>query len=302
MVGIGFFAPFPLALMVPFMAGQSLAMGEAFGKGFQYGKRKISSMSNEEFNLLDFRKLSESINTDYKVMIPSLKNSIQASDELQREVFKALGDVIKDIPGEILKFFQDVTTPTNTSGSGNQSSTEHLILASELGTLHQVRSGGGLGQSDGGVTVNEQALEDLGLTAEEIRKYIASLLDPFAGGGVKKQREKEALARQIENRRKQEALQRTADARVKQALIEKQRAREKPALTVKRLAGQSQRLELSKLQTRMRQLALQLIGWKRSLIGPPRKPHLSSTISRGNLEMRTLQIKVERLMANYRFA
>lgn len=108
MVGIGFFAPFPLALMVPFMAGQSLAMGEAFGKGFQYGKRKISSMSNEEFNALDFKGLSESIATDYKVMIPSITKSIEASDELQRAVFKALADVIKSIPTQILDFFGDL--------------------------------------------------------------------------------------------------------------------------------------------------------------------------------------------------
>ncbi len=106
MVGIGFFAPFPLALMIPFMAGQSLAMGEAFGKGFQYGKRKISSMSNEEFNKLNFQQLSESIATDYKVMIPSMEQSIRASDKLQSAVIQEMGDLIKSIPSEILDFFK----------------------------------------------------------------------------------------------------------------------------------------------------------------------------------------------------
>ncbi len=120
MVGIGFFAPFPLALMVPFMAGQSLAMGEAFGKGFQYGKRKISSMSNEEFNALNFQQLSESLATDYRVMIPSLVDSIKASDRLQDAVFKALADVIKDIPSQILDFFGDITGSTTTSTSASQ--------------------------------------------------------------------------------------------------------------------------------------------------------------------------------------
>ncbi len=32
------------------MATQSMVMGDAFGQAFQYGKRKISAMSNEEFN------------------------------------------------------------------------------------------------------------------------------------------------------------------------------------------------------------------------------------------------------------
>ncbi len=126
MVGIGFFAPFPLALMVPFMAGQSLAMGEAFGKGFQYGKRKISSMSNEEFNALDFKGLSESIATDYKVMIPSITKSIEASDELQRAVFRALADVIKEIPGQILDFFGDVSGGGNASTSPSPISEKHI--------------------------------------------------------------------------------------------------------------------------------------------------------------------------------
>ncbi len=116
MVGIGFFAPFPLALMVPFMAGQSLAMGEAFGKGFQYGKRKISSMSNEEFNALNFQQLSESIATDYKSMIPSLKKSIEASDELQRAVFQALGALLLSIPDEIKEFFSNVAGSSESAG------------------------------------------------------------------------------------------------------------------------------------------------------------------------------------------
>ncbi len=99
------------------MAGQSLAMGEAFGKGFQYGKRKISSMSNEDFNKMDFKMLSQSIATDYKDMIPSLEESIKASDRLQTAVFQELGDLIKSIPDEILKFFDTaVGGPTNTSG------------------------------------------------------------------------------------------------------------------------------------------------------------------------------------------
>ncbi len=122
MVGIGFFAPFPLALMIPFMAGQSLAMGEAFGKGFQYGKRKISSMSNEEFNALNFQQLSESIATDYKVMIPSIQKSIQASEQLQRTVLQEMGQLIKTIPSEILNFFGSLVnqpTTTNTSGITN---------------------------------------------------------------------------------------------------------------------------------------------------------------------------------------
>ncbi len=127
------------------MAGQSLAMGEAFGKGFQYGKRKISSMSNEEFNKLNFQLLSESIHTDYKVMIPSLTQSIRDSKVLQDAVFEALADVIKDIPGQILDFFGDVTGGGTRAGLAADTSTATTTSASELGTLTEVRAGSGLG-------------------------------------------------------------------------------------------------------------------------------------------------------------
>ncbi len=129
MTGIGFFAPFPLALMIPFMAGQSLAMGEAFGKGFQYGKRKISSMSNEEFNALDFKGLSESIATDYKDMIPSMERSIRNSDKLQSAVIQEMGDLIKSIPNEILNFFAGL------AGEATSTSTS----ASQLGSIQNIR-------------------------------------------------------------------------------------------------------------------------------------------------------------------
>ncbi len=129
MTGIGFFAPFPLAMMIPFMAGQSLAMGEAFGKGFQYGKRKISSMTNEEFNALDFKGLSESIATDYKDMIPSLQRSIRNSEELQATVLDTMGKLILDIPKNILDFI----------GSQIAGSTTTDTSASQLGVIQDVR-------------------------------------------------------------------------------------------------------------------------------------------------------------------
>ncbi len=52
------FLPVPLPMMIPFMGAQSLVIGKMFGVGFQYGKRKISAMSNEEFNKLTFQDTS----------------------------------------------------------------------------------------------------------------------------------------------------------------------------------------------------------------------------------------------------
>ncbi len=219
------------------MAGQSLAMGEAFGKGFQYGKRKISSMSNEEFNALDFKGLSESIATDYKVMIPSITKSIEASDELQRAVFKALAAVIKDIPAQILDFFATIGGDTTTQPKTQDTS---LVLANMLSELTLVRSGGGLGQADGGVNVNQGAIDQL-------EKDIKALLNPFQSGKpARDQSESDRLA--------QERLVAAARARTAE---EAKRKTEENALravvartgvvTSRRRAGQSQIQERNRL-------------------------------------------------------
>jgi len=115
MVGIGFFAPLPLAMMMPFMAGQSMLMGDAFGKAYQYGKRKISAMSNEEFNALTPEMLGQQIVTDYKGIIPSLEEAVKASTEFQSIIIQEMGIILKSIPNELLKFF-GIEPPTEEAG------------------------------------------------------------------------------------------------------------------------------------------------------------------------------------------
>ncbi len=112
-MGIGFFAPLPLAMMLPFMAGQSMIMGESFGKGFQYGKRKISSMSNEEFNKMDANTLGRELATDYATIIPHLEQAVRASSDFQQMIIQEL---IKIIPN----FFDQILSPggQETSGGG----------------------------------------------------------------------------------------------------------------------------------------------------------------------------------------
>ncbi len=87
---IGFFAPLPLAIMIPFMAAQSFAMGHAFGTSFQYGKRKISSMSNEEFNALDSVALHQDLQTDIRAMIPSMNESFHRMESFQIEIIQSM--------------------------------------------------------------------------------------------------------------------------------------------------------------------------------------------------------------------
>ncbi len=121
MAGIGFFAPLPLAMMLPFMAGQSMMMGDAFGKSYQYGKRKISAMSNEEFNKLSAQDLAKEIVADFNTIIPSMKTAMAASTEFQGQIIQEMGNIIKSLPAEITKFFGG-------EGTGTSNTIEAVII------------------------------------------------------------------------------------------------------------------------------------------------------------------------------
>ncbi len=98
---IGFFAPAPLALMIPFMATQSLAMGEAFGKGFQYGKRRVSSMTNEEFNKYTAEDMAVEIKTDYTKLIPHMEQAIKNSERFQTVIIEELTRIAGRLPRDV---------------------------------------------------------------------------------------------------------------------------------------------------------------------------------------------------------
>ncbi len=102
MGAIGFFAPLPIALMIPFMGAQSAVMGEAFGKHFQYGKRKISAMSNEEFNKLTSADLFDDTLHGFKEMIPKLEQSMRRTEGLQSFVIEQLIRYVRSIPDDII--------------------------------------------------------------------------------------------------------------------------------------------------------------------------------------------------------
>ncbi len=87
---IGGFMPIPLAMMIPFMATQSLVMGESFGKAFQFGKRKISAMSNEEFNKLNIEDVASEMFKAYDKITPKLQESMEKSQELQEFIVKQM--------------------------------------------------------------------------------------------------------------------------------------------------------------------------------------------------------------------
>jgi len=125
--------PLPLAVMIPFMAGQSFAMGEAFGKGFQYGKRRISAMTNEQFNAMSARDHFEETTADISEMIPSMKAQMNNFSTLQTDIIKTLIEQLKDAGITIAEAVG--TTATDTFVEGPPGGTD---LAQD--TLDQLRN------------------------------------------------------------------------------------------------------------------------------------------------------------------
>ncbi len=89
--------PLPLAMMIPFMGIQSAVMAKQFGENFQYGKRRISAMSNEEFNKLTPAILQENANAELKAMIPTMEASIKDMRNFQAFIVKEFMEMLNDL-------------------------------------------------------------------------------------------------------------------------------------------------------------------------------------------------------------
>ncbi len=87
---IGFFTPLPLPIMIPFMFAQSAAMALAFGSNFQYGKRKISSMSNEDFNLMSALEMNNGLASTMNAMIPTIEESFKHFEEMNTKILNSM--------------------------------------------------------------------------------------------------------------------------------------------------------------------------------------------------------------------
>ncbi len=100
------FLPVPLPMMIPFMGAQSLVIGKMFGEGFQYGKRKISAMPNEEFNKLTFQDMMSNARSEMQASIPTMQAALHDMQPLVETVIKEFFDYLQIVlvkSGEIAK-------------------------------------------------------------------------------------------------------------------------------------------------------------------------------------------------------
>ncbi len=69
---------------------QSAAMALGFGSFFQYGKRKISSMSNDEFNALTPEALTSQLLSNVNNMIPPVQDSFRQMEQMNVMILAAM--------------------------------------------------------------------------------------------------------------------------------------------------------------------------------------------------------------------
>ncbi len=98
---VGFFMPLPLPIMIPFMMWQSAAIAAGFGTYFQFAKRRVSAMSNEEFNKADPHEL---VNSMYEDIVRSIPDSFAKVDSLTPVILQSM-NVMLD---QAVKWLQNV--------------------------------------------------------------------------------------------------------------------------------------------------------------------------------------------------
>jgi len=90
------FTAIPNPQMLAFMPIQSYLMMYFAGSGWQYGKRRISAMSNEQFNKLTPEELLMQHSIELKNMLPTLTKTLNDVTPLVKELIIQYGDFVKE--------------------------------------------------------------------------------------------------------------------------------------------------------------------------------------------------------------
>ncbi len=94
------------------MGAQSLVIGKMFGEGFQYGKRKISAMKNDEFNKLTFEDMMSNARQEIQASIPTMQAAMRDMtpmvETIIQEFTSYLSKVINAVPTVAVSVAKDV--------------------------------------------------------------------------------------------------------------------------------------------------------------------------------------------------
>ncbi len=91
------------------MGSQSAVMMKMAGEQWQYGKRRISAMSNEEFNKLTPIKLYEIETSELRAMIPLMQESMRDMNKLTPIIVTEMVQMFKDFAYGLVNALQSET-------------------------------------------------------------------------------------------------------------------------------------------------------------------------------------------------
>ncbi len=113
------FTAVPNPQMLAFMGAQSFIMMYQAGEGWQYGKRKISAMSNEEFNKLTPELVLEKQAVVLQNALGTIEKSMNSMTPMIGTIVEQYGDFIREIIAHIPKALQNVVGGSGTVFEGS---------------------------------------------------------------------------------------------------------------------------------------------------------------------------------------
>ncbi len=123
------FTAVPNPMMLSFLATQGFAIMYYGGAGWQFGKRKVSGMSNEEVNKMSPNEFLMKLHSETRTMVPTMaqgmkdmtplvKTTLELFGTYIREAIKAFPQVVQNILGSTDSGeFSNI--PTSSGSSGN---------------------------------------------------------------------------------------------------------------------------------------------------------------------------------------
>ncbi len=111
------FQPIPNAVMIPFMEAQSAALAYGFGLNYEYGKRKIRSMSNDEYNSLTSEDITNMSNEHTHIILSKFQKQIPAVMPMQSDIFLQYTEIEKLKVKQNIELLQWIINYVATSGS-----------------------------------------------------------------------------------------------------------------------------------------------------------------------------------------
>ncbi len=278
------FTAVPNPMMLSFLATQGFAIMYYGGAGWQFGKRKVSGMSNEEVNKMSPNEFLMKLHSETKTMVPTMQQGMEDMTPLIKTTIEQFGSYIREAIAAFPQAVQNVFEApenklVNPAGGYAVSALSGIGTLAPRSGLQQFMKTSRGGTIPAGLTYDEY----LRLTGQSRTADVNT--DAFRKEAAREQARFERDKQLLE--RKKIALIR-ADAR--KLDVSKFQRRRGVSFT-KRKAGQSQRMEKARLiiQIQRIQSSVRIYG-KYTTKGK----HFSSRL---RIEQRNLAL----LLQTYRF-